>query len=56
MSSAAYQELYSEDIPSDDPSFGFPLVAKALVPLMTQKTKNATVLGIHGPWGSERRH
>ena len=50
--STVHQELYTEDIPSNDPSFGFPLVAKALVPVITQKTKNAVVLGIHGPWGS----
>ena len=50
--SVAYQELYTEDLPSEAPGFGFPLVAKAFVPLITQKTKNAVVLGIHGPWGS----
>jgi hypothetical protein len=50
--SETYKELYSEDMPSEAPGFGFPLVAKALEPLLTQMTKNAVVLGIHGPWGS----
>src|SRR5688572_19027324 len=47
-----YQDLYAEDMPSESPEFGFPLVAKALVPLLTRETKNATVFGIHGPWES----
>ena len=46
------QDFYAEDIPSESPEFGFPLVAKALVPLLTRKTKSATVFGIHGQWGS----
>lgn len=43
---------YMEDIPADAPEFNYDLVAEALVPLLSQKSTGATVVGIHGPWGA----
>lgn len=43
---------YSEDIPSQTPIFDYELVAQALLSLLRQPRKGATVLGIHGAWGS----
>jgi hypothetical protein len=43
---------YQEDIPAELPSFDYHLVARALVPLLSEKRQGATVVGIHGPWGA----
>jgi hypothetical protein len=43
---------YLEDIPADAPEFNYTLVAKALAPLFSQESTGATVVGIHGPWGT----
>lgn len=43
---------YLEDIPSTAPDFNYTLVAKALTPLLSRKSIGATVVGIHGPWGT----
>ena len=43
---------YLEDIPAENPEFNYTLIAKALAPLLSQKSAGATVVGIHGQWGS----
>ncbi|MBC8029113.1 MAG: AAA family ATPase [Pyrinomonadaceae bacterium] len=43
---------YLEDIPTDAPEFNYGLVAQALAPLLKQKSTGATVVGIHGSWGT----
>ena len=43
---------YMEDIPAEAPEFNYNLVARALVPLLSRKSTGATVVGIHGPWGT----
>lgn len=41
-----------DDSPPDSPLFDFPLIGDALAAVLTQAGKGATVVGIHGPWGS----
>ncbi|HWW86020.1 MAG TPA: P-loop NTPase fold protein [Vicinamibacterales bacterium] len=43
---------YAEDIPAETPAFNYKVIAKALAPLLIQRRKGATIIGIHGPWGS----
>ena len=43
---------YYEDIPSRKPKFDYDLVAEAALSLLLQPREGATVLGIHGAWGS----
>ena len=43
---------YLEDIPADEPGFDYNLVAKALTPVLSQKSTGAAVVGLHGEWGS----
>lgn len=47
-----FEPNYVEDIPSHKPKFDYELVAKALLSLLQQPREGATVLGIHGAWGS----
>ena len=43
---------YNEDIPARAPKFDFELVSVALLNLIENERESATVVGIHGPWGS----
>ena len=43
---------YLEDIPAAKPGFDYILVARALANLLARPHSSATVLGVHGPWGS----
>jgi len=43
---------YLEDIPSDQPTFNYDLVAQALTPVLSRKSTGAAVVGLHGQWGS----
>lgn len=43
---------YLEDVPAETPGFNYNLVAKALAPLLSKRSTGATVIGIHGPWGT----
>jgi hypothetical protein len=43
---------YLEDLPADVPQFDFDIAGAALAELLIQETRGATVLGIHGGWGT----
>lgn len=44
---------YRPDFPTLNPQFDFPAIARGLVPLLKADVEEgATVLGLHGPWGS----
>src|SRR5208282_739628 len=44
--------IYQEDIPSSQPKFEVEVIARALVAVLLKPAEGATVLGLHGPWGS----
>jgi len=50
MSSAA--EAYLDDVPATEPQFDFDLIGTALAAVLERPSEGATVVGIHGPWGS----
>ena len=43
---------FLEDVPEAKPRFDFDLVAEALVPVIAQPRQGATILGLHGDWGT----
>jgi hypothetical protein len=43
---------FQEEAPSADPKFDFDLIGAALAEVLDGATVGATVIGIHGPWGS----
>lgn len=43
---------YLDDAPSVPPSFDFDLIGETLADVLTQTMDGATVIGLHGPWGS----
>ncbi len=45
-------DSYLEDVYSPEPQFDFDLIGTALADVLEQPMMGATVIGIHGPWGS----
>lgn len=45
-------DSYLDDLPSVPPSFDFDLIGSALADVLIQPAEGATVIGVHGPWGS----
>jgi hypothetical protein len=49
---SAAADTYADDSPSTPPLFDFDLIGDALADVLEQPMEGATVIGVHGPWGS----